>query len=302
MNGYLHNTYAQSLSDYGETVYLTHSKGYILKRRIPDFDYYDAMGIYPLFVCERWDKLFRDLEEIKNELVCISIVTDPFGEFDKNVLKSLFSDAFCAFKEHFIIDLSQNLDKIISKHHWRNIKKAQKKISVEICGSPKLIADDWIKLYKHLIKAHNIKGIPAFSERALAQQLEVPGVQIFRGINEGETVAMLVWYIIKNIVYYHLGASSDRGYGLNASFALFSRAIEYFSSLGLDWINLGAGAGANTNRASGLARFKKGWSSGTKQVYFCGRIFNAELYNNILKQKNMGSGKYFPAYRKGEFP
>ena len=301
MSGYLHNTYAESLSDYGEIICLPHSKGWILKRRIPNSGYHDGIGIYPLFACENWDKLPLDLEEVKNDLVCLSMVTDPFGKFDKNVLKNLFIDAFFVFKKHFVIDLSKNMDEIISKHHWRNIKKAKKKIFVEKCESSKLICDDWIKLYKHLIKAHNITGIPAFSERALAKQLEVPGAQIFRGINEGETIAVLVWYIIKNVAYYHLGASSDRGYRLNASFALFWKSIEYFSSLGLEWINLGAGAGANANGISGLARFKKGWSSGTTPVYFCGRIFNAEQYNNILKQKNMGSGKYFPAYRKGEF-
>jgi hypothetical protein len=301
MNGYLHNIYAESLSDYGEIICLPHSKGWILKRRIPDSDHYDAMGIYPLFVCESWKNLPRDLEEIQNELVCLSIVTDPFGEFDKNILKSLFSDAFFVFKEHFIIDLSENLDKIISKHHWRNINKAKKEILVEKCESSKIICDDWIKLYKHLIKAHNIKGIPAFSEKVLAKQLEVPGVQIFRGINEGETVAMLIWYIIKNVAYYHLGASSDRGYGLNASFALFWKSIEYFSSMGLDWVNLGAGAGTEANGTTGLARFKKGWSSGTKTAYFCGRIFNEKQYKNIMKHKNMDCGNYFPAYRKGEF-
>jgi hypothetical protein len=301
MNGYLHNIYAQSLSDYGDIICLPHSKGWILKRRIPDSDHYDAMGIYPLFVCESWENLPRDLEEIQNELVCLSIVTDPFGEFDKNILKSLFSDAFFVFKEHFIIDLSKNLDKIISKHHWRNINKAQKNVFVERCRSPKLVAYDWIKLYRNLIKVRNITGIPAFSERALAKQLEVPGVQIFCGINEGETVAVLVWYIIGNVAYYHLGASSDRGYGLNASFALFWRSIEYFSSSGLDWVNLGAGAGTNANGNSGLTRFKKGWSSGTKPVYFCGRVFNQEIHDKILKQKNIEYDKYFPAYRKGEF-
>ena len=112
---------------------------------------------------------------------------------------------------------------------------------------------------------------------------------------------MLVWYIIKDVAYYHLGASSDHGYRLNASFSLFYQSIEYFSSKGINWINLGAGAGTESDSDTGLDRFKKGWSSGTKAVYFCGRIFDIEQYNNILKQKNMDSGKYFPAYRKGEF-
>jgi hypothetical protein len=301
MVGYLHNAYAQSLSDHGEIIFLPHSKGWILKRKIPNSYYTDGMGIYPLFFCENWDGLLKDFEEIKNDLVCFSIVTDPFGKFRKTNLKQAFKDAFFPFKEHYVIDLSKPLDKIIAKHHLRNLKKAQKEIRVERCESPQLVANEWLKLYKHLIKIHNIKGIPSFSEKALTQQLNVPGAKVFRGIHKNNTVGMLVWYIHNNIGYYHLGASSDTGYRLNVSFALFWESLKYFCSVGYDWINLGAGAGINGNVTSGLTRFKKGWSTGTKTVYFCGRIFNRKHYNEILNKSKNNSFDYFPAYRKGEF-
>jgi hypothetical protein len=301
MAGYLHNSYARSLSDHGESVYLPNSGGWILKRRISECASYDAMGIYPLFICKRWNRLQRDLEEIKNDYVCLSLVTDPFGKFEKKALKSSFPDVFFAFKEHYVIDLSQNLGRIISGHHRRNIKKSLKKVVVEKCEPSLSIAVEWIELYRHLIKVHQIEGIPAFSERALSRQLEVPGAQIFRATHQGETISMLVWYVIEDVAYYHLGASNDRGYDFNASFALFWRSIEYFSSRGFSWINLGAGAGIDATSDTGLSRFKKGWSSGTRTAYFCGRIFDIERYKNILIQKKMGASTYFPAYREGEF-
>lgn len=301
MDGYLHSAYAQSLLDHGEIIFLPHSKGWILKRRIPNFDYYDGMGIYPLFICENWEGLSEDIEEIKNELVCFSIVTDPFGKFNKNILIREFTDVFSPFKNHFVIDLSQPFDKYISRHHRRNIKKAQRKIFVEKCELSRSIVDDWIKLYKHLIRIHNIRGIPAFSEKALSRQLEVPGAQIFRGIYGGETIAMLVWYIDNNIGYYHLGASSELGYRLKASFALFQQSIEYFYNIGLEWLNLGAGPGTDGKKASGLTRFKKGWSSGTRTTYFCGKIFDRLKYAEIIRKKNILNGNYFPAYRSDEF-
>jgi len=300
MNGYFHKAYAQSLSDYGEKIFLNHSKGWILRRKISNFEYYDGMGIYPLFVCENWDKLPKDLKEIENELVCFSIVTDPFGNFDKNVLKQEFSEVFIPFKEHFIIDLSQPIEKNISKHHWRNIKKAQKHILVERCESIHLISNEWIKLYKHLTKVHHIRGIPAFSERALTEQLEVPGAIVFRGIHNEETAGMLIWYIQNNIAYYHLGASSEMGYGLKVSFALFWESINYFSSIGLEWINLGGGAGIGGNGTTGLVRFKQGWSSGKRLTYFGGKIFNRNKYQEVKRRNKTVNKNYFPVYRSCE--
>jgi hypothetical protein len=300
MNGYLHKAYAGSLSDNGEIIFLPHSIGWILKRKVPNFNYYDGMGIYPLFICENWDGLTKDLKEIRTELICFSIVTDPFGSFDKRSLEKEFTDIFFPFKEHFVINLSEPYEKMISKHHWRNIRKAQDEIFVEMCESPKLVANEWIKLYKHLIKIHQIRGIPAFSEKALTVQLEVPGVKVFRGIHDEETVGMLIWYVHNNIGYYHLGASNKQGYRLKASFALFWESIKYFSSIGLSWINLGAGAGTKNNKTSGLTRFKKGWSSDTRTAYFCGKIFDHDLYHKIKQSNNVPNTNYFPAYRSSE--
>ena len=111
---------------------------------------------------------------------------------------------------------------------------------------------------------------------------------------------MLIWYIHNNIGYYHLGASSERGYRFKASFALFWESIKYFSSIGLDWINLGAGAGTKINGTSGLTRFKRGWSSDTRTAYFCGKIFDHHLYEKIKQLNKCISKNYFPVYRSCE--
>ena len=301
MVGYLHKDYAQSLSEHGNIIRLPHSKGWILKRKIPDFDYFDGMGIYPLFFCENWNNLSEDLKEIENDLVCFTMVTDPFGKFNKSILKEEFNDVFFPFKEHFVIDLSKPLEQIISIHHRRNIKKALKKVIVERCESPVTVSKEWVKLYENLINIHHIKGIPAFSKSALVKQLGVPGVIVFRGIYNDKTVGMLIWYVNNQIGYYHLGASSMLGYSLKASFALFWESINYFSSKGLEWINLGAGAGSDCNGTAGLTRFKKGWSSEIKIAFFCGKIFCKRRYHEISIKNGYNSEKYFPSYRLGEF-
>ena len=115
------------------------------------------------------------------------------------------------------------------------------------------------------------------------------------------TVGMTLWYVQDTVAYYHLGASSDLGYELRASFALFWLAIEYFASKGLHWLNLGAAAGITSAADNGLSRFKRGWSTGTRTAYVCGGIFAPDKYSELVKATNHPTTKYFPAYRTGEF-
>jgi hypothetical protein len=51
----------------------------------------------------------------------------------------------------------------------------------------------------------------------------------------------------------------------------------------------------------GLSRFKRGWATGTRPTYFCGRIFDHRRYADALTARGLEDDDYFPAYRKGEF-
>jgi len=301
MNGYLHSLYANSLMEFGTPRELVCSGGWILERRIWGFPYRDAMGGYPLFVCRDWSKLHIDLEEIGQELVSLSLVTDPFGDYDVTYLHQCFKDEVSPFKEHFVIDLSRSRDTSVCDHHRRNVRKALKSVCVERCEEPAEHLDEWVSLYANLIERHHIRGIAAFSRDSFAKQLHVPGIVAFRASYKGITVGMLLWYIQGDVGYYHLGAYNDIGYKLRASFALFGFAIDYFAANGLPWLNLGAGAGVKSSGTDGLSRFKRGWSTGTRTVYFCGRIFNYTRYSEIVKARGILATDYFPAYREGEF-
>ena len=91
------------------------------------------------------------------------------------------------------------------------------------------------------------------------------------------------------------------GYKLRSSFALFWFAIDYFAANSLRWLNLGAGAGIESKEVDGLTRFKRGWSTGTRTAYFCGRLLDCTRYSEIVEAKNISPTAYFPAYREGEF-
>ena len=112
---------------------------------------------------------------------------------------------------------------------------------------------------------------------------------------------MVLWYKQGDIAYYHLGAYNDLGYLQKASFALFWTLIEYFASHKTRWLALGAGAGSQNDGQDGLTRFKRGWSTGTRTAYFCGRILDRQKYLEITQAKQIPATNFFPAYRLGEF-
>jgi lipid II:glycine glycyltransferase (peptidoglycan interpeptide bridge formation enzyme) len=258
------------------------------------------MGCYPLFSCQNWSQLRPDLAEIEAELITLALVTDPFGDYDRAYLQQCFQ-IVKPFKQHYIIDLAYPLDSYISQHHRRYAKAANRQLTVEICDNPANLLDEWLILYEALVQKHNLKGIVVFSAASFAQQLQVPGIVAIRASYEQTTVAMLLWYVDGEVGYYHLGASSPQGYSLRASYALFGAAIEYFQAQGLRWLNLGAGAGLKNNDNDGLSNFKRGWSTGTRTAYFCGRIFDSRKYAEILQARDISTSDYFPAYRQGEF-
>jgi len=291
-----------ALSEYGQPVVLPECGGWVLQRSIPGYTAFDAMGCYPIFACKEWPSLHLDLEQMGGEWVCLSLIADPFGGYSQDYLRTCFPNLMVPFKNHFIVDLQKAPRDYIDAHHSRNARKALKDVTVEPVQDHLHLLDEWMALYNVLIERHHIIGMTAFSRRSFGQQLQVPGLMAFRAKSAGMTIGLLLWYVMDNVAYYHLGAYSELGYELRASFALFSLAISYFSDMRIEWLSLGAGAGTRESVDDGLSRFKRGWSNGVRTAYLCGRVFDHARYLEIIHSKPISAeSDYFPLYRKGEF-
>lgn len=297
--GYRHPGYAESLSEFGKPRKLSGCGGWILERQIPDSPYLDAMGCYPLFLCNDWKKLNSDIRDLGDDFVSLSLVTDPFGEYDQSYLRECFKDVVVPYKQHFVADLSQPLDRIVSKSHLLTVRRALRKVEVEWCPEPVRFLSEWLELFGNLTQRHHISGLRKFSVSAFRKQLTIPGIVMFRAISGGVTAGLDLWYVDGDIAYGHLVACSELGYKLRASYALKWFLIEYFKKR-VKWIDWG-GVSDGTNETDGLMQFKKGWATGSKTVYLCGRVLNQEKYNKILESKMVSPTSYFPAYRAGEF-
>ena len=298
IQGYLSNQYAKSLNEFGEPIYMKHCGGWILKRRIPGSDYYDAMSLYPLFCCKRWENIQRDIDEISDSIVSLTLITNPF--IDTKANEDVFSEKMATFKPHYVLDLTPKLSDSFSSHHSYYVRRSLKDISVEIVRDKTSFVEKWIRLYQYLVDRHNITGIQAFSERSFRQQMKVPGLYCFQAKNDlGDVVGAELWFKQGDRVYSHLSAYNAEGYDLSASYAIHGKALEYFKELGARWVDLGGGAGIDTDGTDGLSKFKKGWVNTEKDVHLCGVILNRGVYSKL--SEDVGLTDYFPKYRYGEF-
>jgi hypothetical protein len=299
VTGYLHPRYAGSLAEFGMPLPLPESGGHLLARQIPGTEWQDAMGCYPLFCCQHWTRLPEDIEDLRDGMVSVALVADPMGNYDEPLLRRCF-DHLVKFKEHFVADLSQPLESHSSATHRKFARRAQRRMSIEVCANPVDYLDAWTELYGHLVRRHHLSEIKAFSKDAFAQQLAVPGMVMFRASEGDETIGMDLWYLQGDTAQGHLAAMNERGYELQAAYGLKLAVIEYFTGKAR-WLNLGGGAGLDVAATDGLTAFKRGWAGQTRTAWFCGRILQPERYQEILRQRNLNPGGYFPAYRAGEF-
>jgi hypothetical protein len=296
MSGYLNPSYAHSLDAWGEPVFLPRSEGWLLVRSVPNDEASDALGLYPFFACRDWSGLSADIAELRG-IVCLSLVTDPFGNYDESLIRQVFPHHCAPFKNHHVVDLRVPRDLAVSKHHCRNAGRALAQMEVSVSSNPSALIDVWCQLYGVLVERHGIRGPQLFSRSIFERQLAVPGINVVLAERDKAPIGMTIWYEQGDVAYYHLGAYSPLGYKLKASFAIFSTALEFFRPR-VRWLALGAGAGLEAQE-DGLTRFKRGWATSVRPTYLCGAIFNREQYRRLTTGRP--STDYFPAYRAGEF-
>ena len=299
MFGYSSENYLKSLSHAGVIQRLPDCGGHVLVRDISRSNLSEAVGMYPFFCCKNWNKLSGDIDQLSG-IVSLCLVTDPFGDFETDTLKSCFPDVMYQFKCHYVVDLRDDLSQFVSGHHQRNARKALRSVTVrEVDNSGDFVAT-WTSLYENLKRRHRISGIAEFSETSFELQLRVPGVRVFEAVHGSDRLGAVIWYLDGSRAYYHLGAWTDQGYEMRASFAVFWESLTRFRDEGILSVGLGAGSGAE-ERSDGLTRFKSGWSNRRKPVYFCGRIVDHDSYHQLTSTNSRSTNEpFFPAYRSPE--
>jgi hypothetical protein len=295
--GYLHASYAATLSEWGTPRPLTGAESWAIERVIPGTDRVDAAGCYPLMACGYWGSLLDDLQSAGQRWVTFTAVPDPLGGPAEGELRHIFRDHILPFKSHYVVELERWTRAAKAQHRTR-VRLAAPRVETDVAPARPEVLEEWIGLYDALVARHAIRGLHAFSRRAFTALFAVPGLHIARAVAGGETVAMSLWVTHGDHGYSHLTASNARGYELSAAYPMVDAAIRYFKGLGLALLDLGGAAGVGERSDDGLASFKRGWATAERTAWLCGRILDPEAYQGLAAGR---PNQYFPAYRAGEF-
>lgn len=299
ISGYMHPRYAHSLAEFGRPRELPRCGGWLLEREVPGFAARDAMGCYPLFACRDWRALHLDIESLAADLVCVSLVTDPFGDYDEAYLRACFPDVCLPFKEHYVIDLQRPREETVSKHHRYYARRALREVAVDEHPEPGRFLDEWLGLHGHLVRKHDVRGIRAFSRTAFAEQLRTPGIAVLRATRGENAVAAILYFLQDDVAFAHVLGCTEIGYELGALYALLWSGIERFADRAR-WCDLMGVPGLDERGAAGIRRFKRGFTCETRTAYLCGRILDRDRYAGIVGARRASGSAYFPAYREGE--
>jgi hypothetical protein len=298
VTGYAHPLYAASLDEWGEPMELRESGTWILVRSIPGTSLRDAMGMYPLTFCRDWAALRRDIATLPDDLVSLTLVTDPFAAEVVALLRECFDDVR-PLKEHYLADLRIPVADRIYRNHRRRSRKALTVNQVEVVDHPIEYLDEWSDLYQNIVQRHGLVGIKAFSRRSFERQLRVPGLVMFRATVDGRTSGIAMCYQVEDVAYGHLMAMSDAGYASGSSYALHWFASEWLEDR-CRWLDMGGAAGDGIESDGGLDSYKHGWSTDTATAYLCTLVMDRSAYDGLSARLGGSGQDYFPAYRAGE--
>jgi hypothetical protein len=253
----------------------------------------DAFLGYRYLICQDWSALPEDLDAVEG-IVSVMAVTDPFGDFSETDLARAVPDFRRPYKTSFVVDLTNPTP---SAHHRARARKSARRVTVEVGNRAGDAADDLERLYVTLRERHSLSGITSLARDAIAALITTPGAVAVRGFIDGACVSMSLYLIVDGVAYAHLVAADETGYRSAASCLVYDAAIEAFRAAGLQWLEVGNGAGTEATSNDGLSSFKRGWASSTRQAYLCERIVEPAVYTRLTVETNTTRSRFFPAYR-----
>ena len=124
---------------------------------------------------------------------------------------------------------------------------------------------------------------------------------MFRAIYRGTAVGAALCFIQKDVAYGHLMGINGVGHELGVSYALYWSHLPYLSDR-VRWLDWGGTSGVQNRDGDGLSQFKRGWSTGTRTAYFCGKVINQERYTAVMEARGQTQDELLssiPEWRNG---
>lgn len=195
----------------------------------------------------------------------VALVTDSLWCPEVSALQDAF-DSCRAFREQQLVDREARVH--IRKRHRNRINQARRVGEVrEIALADQL--DRWLELYGQNVASRQIAQ--PFSAEHFGLLASMPALRTLAVVVDGEIVAITLWIVHADTLYFHDGASSAAGFAVSAAYAAFAHAIEVLADgEGCRYVLLGGSSGLRDDRQDGLSEFKRGFANYSLPNHLCG--------------------------------
>ena len=286
--------------------------GHVLLRPLPGAVGVDAAGAYPLAGFDPGADLRAGLQALASRgAVALAAVPDPLYGPDEAELRRQ-ADVYRRLKTHYLLDRDAG-PFAPTRHHRQEIRRADRRCTVEAVGLG-AVMPDWLDLYARLSDRRGIGPAARLPEAHFEWLARDPQAVTLVARVDGSAAAISIWLSDGEVAHNHLGASSNAGYRVGASYALYAAAIDRFA--GHRALDFGGMPGLVDDPAHGLARFKRGFANAERSTVLAGFVLDRARYDRAVAQAAEGQvaegqvaegeaaeaqaapvADFFPAYR-----
>ncbi len=284
--------YVSAHANIGSPFWVPPWQTYVLKRSIPNSDDYDAIFVPPRAQADFHNVDIQAGLEFLRQSGLVSLVLVPDSVRYRVTRSDLSAFDFAKpFKRHYLVDNSIGSPGFTA-HHRRVVRRAYKRCYVKRIDLSQYLSQ-WMAIWSNLIAKKNLGGEHAFPQSYFSELCAIEGMETFGAFDASDLIGAGIWARNGDLVYGHLGASSEAGYRAYSMYAIYDTAISYFSDCSL--IDLGGVAGTSEETDSGLRDFKEGFANAYEISYLCGAILDRRKYESHCS--SISQDTFFPAYR-----
>ena len=281
-----------------------------IKRRISGMNYYDITTPYgyggPIiknydkkFILEALNNYYGILEE--NNIVCEQVKFHPILK-NVDIFKEVNSYKIYMSCNTVTIDCKLDIDfmlsKIYKKSNREKIKKIEKKNANVFFSRDINSIKQFEKIYNKNLENINANKKYFFNQKYYKSILNNLKDNFFIAnleINNEILATQMVLYF-NNIGHTHLQGTTEKGKKLGVTNYLKHRVILKAKELNIKFLNFGGGRTNDENDS--LLNFKKSFSNILSEFYIAEKIYNYEIYSELVKKTNR---EMFFSYRNDKF-
>lgn len=192
-----------------------------------------------------------------------------------------------------IVDFKKST--FFSNRFKRSLKKSDHNLQFFILQDKEFIVKNFPIIYKQGMQQIQANEFYFFDKSIFEDLIDSSDVYQAYCLFNGEICSSALFLKSKNIVEYFLGATNDVGRAKKASFLLFAESINFFRSLGVDFLYFGGGS--TTDKEDSLLEFKKGFSNEFLDYKIGGLVFDNEKYLKLKQQQSISQTNKVLFYR-----